>query len=337
MNFFQTEKYVVVNFIDELSQDDKPVVELIPSCWLIFETDGTVKQTMYQSVDDSPFVSKWIAKCRDPGLAWGCHKIKILSQVDDYNRGIRRINRAVVNPDRRLSSECTDNNEDTNNNPTVIPEENMINILNQSQQLHGQKDRTNVTVGLRNDIDNVDNAVVNMTTGGQDNKKNKINDAVHHLENLRQSINDDPLKKFIADYMDAKFMIIEENILNKISNTKQSLQYDLKASIGSVKKNAPACLGNGISPRSILKTPLPIEDPQTFLDFKTFINTSDDGTPDSITTKEMALVRKYLLIPFNFCFLLIIEVIINAYFFLRHHCLAVLLQEHQLPNEMWEL
>ncbi|XP_011308328.1 uncharacterized protein [Fopius arisanus] len=90
-----TPKFAIVHFFKEKTDEDKQVVELLPGLWLR-KVEG--EWTCYwPPAKDNKYILKWVRDEKIPQDDWiMCDELKILGWADDYESGLRRVNRALI-------------------------------------------------------------------------------------------------------------------------------------------------------------------------------------------------------------------------------------------------
>ncbi|XP_043271501.1 uncharacterized protein [Venturia canescens] len=246
-------KFFVVEF-DEFTEENFPVIDLVPRSWVVSTTTGL--RCQYPNASPSK-IQKWVKNQKEPRSNWMDYAVvRIIFEAHDYEQGFRRLKRCLKNIETAPSTD-TDNDETTLTLLDSVSEKQLLSYLNKENPLP-----VNDSLHLSN--------ILGDTQGMPSPNKNRSINCDRVLSdgngNSKRNENDD-LKRHI----DEKLNEIKRDLMRAIDSAKRSLQYDLDKKIVEINNNimfsSKSALKHGSEARKVITTALPINNLEDFLKF----------------------------------------------------------------------
>ncbi|XP_043271502.1 uncharacterized protein [Venturia canescens] len=124
-------KFFVVEF-DEFTEENFPVIDLVPRSWVVSTTTGL--RCQYPNASPSK-IQKWVKNQKEPRSNWMDYAVvRIIFEAHDYEQGFRRLKRCLKNIETAPSTD-TDNDETTLTLLDSVSEKQLLSYLNKENPL----------------------------------------------------------------------------------------------------------------------------------------------------------------------------------------------------------
>ncbi|KAK0077065.1 hypothetical protein PV326_010327 [Microctonus aethiopoides] len=90
-----TTSHAVIKFIDELNEEGKKLLDLVPVTWLK-KTNTDSWFSFYPPISQYNKLSRWSATSKIPEKNWKQYPVEIIKQAETFEQGMRRLDRAYA-------------------------------------------------------------------------------------------------------------------------------------------------------------------------------------------------------------------------------------------------
>ncbi|XP_011299717.1 uncharacterized protein [Fopius arisanus] len=296
-------RYRLVEFLGEFT-DGKKIIEIVADGWV--RKRETMKDLCdYRPKKDWPKLEQWLQEERPFQNSWNIYEIEILGRAATFEKAKKKLERLYkTRSDVETHSEVDSayglditrkraaSMLKTSYSLEDIEEESIVSPKRSRKDADSLSDRTQAPSVLQSDIRSMHPVEATNNATNQMHPKTHCED---RLQQLRKQNQNDPVKMFFADYLDASLALLSYNYKGELRNLRRCHQLDMSNHTSELKQSMKAPMmpigEKFVLVRDKLGMKIPLDTLEDFEKWEKLLDLDNAENVEDVTQRRAALME----------------------------------------------